>query len=37
MTRYDVCTLSDALKELLVTQGLDAMPKLIRRIVNAAM
>lgn len=37
MTRQSDCTLSDDLMQLIAEQGLDAMPELIRIIVNAAM
>jgi putative transposase len=37
MTRQSDCTLSDSLVELLADQGLDALPELIRIIINAAM
>lgn len=37
MTRQSDCTLSDSLVELITEQGLDAVPELIRIIINAAM
>jgi putative transposase len=37
MTRHSDCTLSDEMVQLLAEQGLDAMPELMRIIVNAAM
>lgn len=37
MTRQSDCTLSDDMMQLIAEQGLDAMPELIRIIVNAAM
>lgn len=37
MTRQSDCTLSDSLVELIADQGLDALPELIRIIINAAM
>lgn len=37
MTRQSDCTLSDSLIQMIAEQGLDAMPELIRIIVNAAM
>lgn len=37
MTRQPDCTLSDDLMQLIAEQGLDAMPELIRIIMNAAM
>jgi putative transposase len=37
MTRTSDCTLSPELVELLADQGLDALPELIRVIINAAM
>ncbi len=37
MTRHPDCTLSDNLIELLTEQGLDALPELIRIIINTAM
>src|SRR3989337_48639 len=37
MTRHADCTLSDNLLALLTDQGLDALPELIRIIINTAM
>ena len=37
MTRQPDCTLSDNLVEVLADQGLDALPELIRIMINAAM
>jgi putative transposase len=37
MTRQPDCTLSEGLMQLITEQGLEAMPELIRIIVNAAM
>ncbi len=37
MTRHSDCTLSEQLLDLIADQGLDAMPELIRVIINQAM
>lgn len=37
MTRQPDCTLSDSLVDLIAEQGLEALPELIRIIINAAM
>lgn len=37
MTRQSDCTLSDTLVELIAEQGFDALPELIRSMMNAAM
>ena len=37
MTRQPDCTLSDDLMRMIAEQGLDALPELIRIMLNAAM
>jgi hypothetical protein len=37
MTRQSDCILSDQLLDLITDQGLDAMPELIRVLINQAM